>query len=48
MQPPAAAVLGIAPHSGWAAAVLLAGTPAAPRVILRERHCASRESRSAS
>src|SRR5256885_15396497 len=34
---PAAAVLGIAPHSGWAAAVLLAGTPAAPRVILRER-----------
>src|SRR5205814_483346 len=37
VQPPAAAVLGIAPHSGWAAAVLLAGTPAAPRVILRER-----------
>ena len=37
MQPPAAGVLGIAPHSGWAAAVLLAGTPAEPRVILRER-----------
>ncbi len=34
---PAAGVLGIAPHSGWAAAVVLAGTPAEPRVILRER-----------
>ena len=33
----ASAVLGIAPHSGWAAAVLLAGTPAAPRVVLRLR-----------
>jgi len=31
------AVLGIAPHSGWAAAVLIAGPPAAPRVVLRER-----------
>jgi hypothetical protein len=29
--------LGITPHSGWAAAVLLAGTPQEPRVILRER-----------
>ncbi|TLY87002.1 MAG: hypothetical protein E6K35_06825 [Gammaproteobacteria bacterium] len=37
MKPSAAGVLGIAPHSGWAAAVLLAGTPAEPRVILRER-----------
>jgi hypothetical protein len=37
VQPCAAGVLGIAPHSGWAAAVLLAGTPAEPRVILRER-----------
>jgi hypothetical protein len=37
VQPPAAGVLGIAPHSGWAAAVLLAGAPAEPRVILRER-----------
>ena len=37
MQLSAAGVLGIAPHSGWAAAVLLAGTPAEPRVILRER-----------
>lgn len=33
----ASAALGIAPHSGWAAAVLLAGTPAAPRVVLRVR-----------
>jgi len=24
---PAAGILGITPHSGWAAAVLLAGTP---------------------
>jgi hypothetical protein len=30
-------VLGIAPHSGWAAVVILGGTPAAPRVLLRER-----------
>ncbi len=30
-------MLGIAPHSGWAAAVLVAGTPAAPRAVLRER-----------
>jgi hypothetical protein len=35
--PGAHGVLGIAPHSGWAAAVLIAGPPAAPRVILRER-----------
>lgn len=37
MDPGAHAVLGIAPHSGWAAAVLIAGLPAAPRVVLRER-----------
>jgi hypothetical protein len=37
VKPPAAGVLGIAPHSGWAVAVLVAGTPAEPRVILRER-----------
>lgn len=30
-------VLGFAPHSGWAAAVMLAGTAAAPRVLARER-----------
>jgi len=30
-------MLGIAPHSGWAAAALVAGTPLEPRVILRER-----------
>ena len=34
---PAAGILGITPHSGWAAAVLLTGTPQEPRVILRER-----------
>jgi hypothetical protein len=30
-------VLGVAPHSGWAAAVLVAGAPASPRAVLRER-----------
>jgi hypothetical protein len=30
-------VLGIAPHCGWAAVVILGGTRAAPRVLLRER-----------
>jgi len=30
-------VLGFAPHSGWAAAVVLAGSAAAPRVLARER-----------
>jgi hypothetical protein len=30
-------VLGFAPHSGWAAAVVVAGTASAPRVLLRER-----------
>jgi hypothetical protein len=34
-QPPC--VLGIAPHSGWAAVVIVGGTAAAPRVLLRER-----------
>ena len=33
----AACTLGLAPHSGWAAAVILAGTAAAPRVLMRER-----------
>ena len=30
-------VLGIAPHCGWAAVVIVGGTAAAPRVLLRER-----------
>ena len=30
-------VLGFAPHSGWAAVVVVAGTATAPRVLLRER-----------
>lgn len=30
-------VLGIAPHSGWAAVVIIGGTSAAPRVLRRER-----------
>jgi hypothetical protein len=30
-------VLGFAPHSGWAAVVLLAGSGAAPEVLARER-----------
>jgi len=30
-------VLGFAPHSGWAAAVVVAGTASTPRVLLRER-----------
>ncbi len=34
-QPPC--VLGIAPHCGWAAVVIIGGTTAAPRVLLRER-----------
>jgi hypothetical protein len=33
----ATAMVGLAPHSGWAAAVVLAGSAAAPRVVLRER-----------
>jgi hypothetical protein len=37
MPPPAACTLGIAPHSGWAAVVMVAGTAAAPRVLVRER-----------
>jgi hypothetical protein len=34
---PAACVLGIAPHSGWAALVIVGGTPAAPQILARER-----------
>jgi hypothetical protein len=30
-------VFGLAPHSGWAAAVILGGTASAPRVLARER-----------
>ena len=30
-------VLGLTPHSGWAAAVLLGGTPQHPQVLARER-----------
>ena len=30
-------VLGFAPHSGWAAVVVVAGTASAPRVLVRER-----------
>jgi hypothetical protein len=37
MPPPAACTLGIAPHSGWAAVVMVAGTAAVPRVLARER-----------
>jgi hypothetical protein len=37
MPPPDACALGIAPHSGWAAVVIVAGTAAAPRVLFRER-----------
>ena len=37
MSDPALGILGVAPHSGWAAAVLIAGTADAPRVVLRER-----------
>jgi hypothetical protein len=37
VQRSAASVLGIAPHSGWAALVLVGGTAAEPRVLVRER-----------
>jgi len=37
MPQPAACVFGLAPHSGWAAAVILGGTARAPRVLARER-----------
>jgi hypothetical protein len=33
----APATIGLAPHSGWAALVALAGPKTAPRVVLRER-----------
>jgi hypothetical protein len=36
-MPLGAGVLGLAPHSGWAAAVLLGGTPQHPQVLARER-----------
>jgi hypothetical protein len=35
--PAAACTLGIAPHSGWAVVVIVAGTAATPRVLARER-----------
>jgi hypothetical protein len=35
VKPPC--VLGVAPHCGWAAVVIIGGTAAAPRVLLRER-----------
>jgi hypothetical protein len=37
MPPRPSCVLGFAPHSGWAAAVMLGGTAAAPRLLARER-----------
>jgi len=37
MTPRLRCVLGFAPHSGWAAAVVVAGSASAPRVLLRER-----------
>ena len=37
MTPRLRCVLGFAPHSGWAAVVVVAGTASAPRVLLRER-----------
>src|SRR5579863_3691932 len=36
MEPPAC-VLGFAPHSGWTVLVIVGGTSAAPRLLLRER-----------
>lgn len=38
MKPPrGSCVLGFAPHSGWAAVVVIGGTPADPLVLARER-----------
>jgi len=37
VPPPSSCVLGFAPHSGWAAVVMLGGVPTAPRVLARER-----------
>lgn len=37
MAPPPSCVLGFAPHSGWAAVVMLGGAPTGPRVLARER-----------
>jgi hypothetical protein len=34
---PGSCVLGFAPHSGWAAVVVIGGTPARPLVLARER-----------
>ena len=31
------AAVGFAPHSGWAAVVVLSGDPRAPQVVARER-----------
>ena len=33
----AACALGLAPHSGWAAAVVIGGSAQAPRALARER-----------
>jgi hypothetical protein len=35
--PPGSCVLGFAPHSGWAAVVVIGGTPGNPLVLARER-----------
>jgi hypothetical protein len=35
--PPGSCVLGFAPHSGWAAVVVIGGTPGKPLVLARER-----------
>ena len=38
MKPPReSCVLGFAPHSGWAAVVVIGGTPRTPLVLARER-----------
>lgn len=37
LEHPAGCVLGLAPHSGWAALVILGGTARSPRVLARER-----------
>lgn len=37
MPPRGSCVLGFAPHSGWAAVVVIGGTPGNPLVLARER-----------
>lgn len=37
MPPPGSCVIGFAPHSGWAAVVVIGGSPAEPLVLARER-----------